>query len=425
MSSAAPPFPADRIAPRRGVLTALAAGVLLAHLSLLSGGLSGLSLDLFKSPGGDPAAPSSERPSATLATEAETAQPDELPPPASSSRVRWILPKPPEPEPAPPTPPPPPPPKVVEPPPPPPPPPAEALVELPAEPVADPVPEPPPIEVATIAPEAPPAEPPAPTPAESAPTAPVSDLPPSTEVAAGTVPGKGIGLADAGLPPALPPPSADLRYTATSLSKGKTYNGTAQLEWSQDGQQYQARLTVRVLVFTVLSQGSTGGIGPKGLLPDRFTDQRRSSERAAHFDRAGQRLRFSSNAPDAQLLPGAQDRLSVNFQLAALFNARPDAYAQGQTLRLPVSSVDAGEVWLFQVGPVANEPLPAGEVQTVRLTRAPRKEYDRKVEIWLLPAYAHLPGRIRITEPSGDYLDMQLQELPPLPTPAANMPNTP
>jgi outer membrane biosynthesis protein TonB len=417
MSTAAPPFPADRIAPRRGVLTALVAGVLLAHLSLLSGGLSGLSLDLFKSPGGDPAAPPGAPLPPTLATEAETALAEGLPPPVSSSRVRWILPKPPEPEPAPP-PPPPPPPKVVEPPPPPPPP-VEALIEPPAEPVA----EPPPVEVAAVAPEAPPAEPPAPAPAESAPAAPVSDLPPATEVAAGTVAGKGIGLADAGLPPALPPPSADLRYTATSLSKGKTYNGTAQLEWAHDGQQYQARLTVRVLVFTVLSQGSTGGVGPKGLLPDRFTDQRRSSERAAHFDRTGQRLRFSSNAPDAQLLPGAQDRLSVNFQLAALFNARPDAYAQGQTLRLPVSSVDAAEVWLFQVGTVANEPLPAGEVQTVRLTRAPRKEYDRKVEIWLLPAYAHLPGRIRITEPNGDYLDMQLQELPPLPT--ANMPNTP
>lgn len=416
MNTAAAPLPTDPIAPRHGVLTALVAGVLLAHLSLLSGGLSGLSLDLFRSPGGDPAAPPATPQPAASAPGVDTPLPDELPPPVSSSRVRWILPKPPEPEPAPPPPPPPPPPKVVEPPPPPP---AEALVEPTAEPVA----EPPPVEVAAVAPQAPPPEPPAPAPAESAPAAPSSDLPPATEVAAGTVTGKGVGLADAGLPPAVPPPSADLRYTATSLSKGKTYNGTAQLEWSHDDRQYQARLTVRVLVFTVLSQGSTGGISPKGLLPDRFTDQRRSSERAAHFDRTSQRLRFSSNAPDAQLLPGAQDRLSVNFQLAALFNARPDAYAQGQTLRLPVSSVDAAEVWLFQVGPAANETLPAGEVQTVRLTRSPRKEYDRKVEVWLLPAHAHLPGRIRITEPNGDYLDMQLQELPPLPS--ANMPHTP
>lgn len=402
-AASSPPVTVERIAPRGRVLFALGAGVLLAHLSLLSGGLSGLSLDMFTATASDPAS----APDATGAPpppELATAISEELPPPVRTSRVRWILPKPPAPEPAPP-----PPPKVAEPPPPPPPPVEAVVVEPPAEPPA----EPPPVEVAV----APPPEPPAPPAVEAAPTsppAPVSDLPPATEVAASTVQGQGAGLADAGLPPALPPPGADLRFTATSISKGKTYNGTAQLEWSTDGRQYEARLTVRVLVFTVLSQSSKGQLNAKGLVPDRFTDQRRSSERAAHFDREGQRLRFSNNAPDAQLLPGAQDRLSVNFQLSALFNARPEAYTEGKALRLPVSGVDTSEVWLFQVGPVASETLPAGEVQTVRLTRSPRKEYDRKVEVWLMPAYAHLPGRIRITEPNGDYLDMVLQDLPVL-----------
>ncbi|WP_066157360.1 DUF3108 domain-containing protein [Hydrogenophaga pseudoflava] len=407
MTAAVPHFPVERAAPRRRVLFALGAGVLLAHLSLLSGGLSGLSLDMFTATASDPAS----APDATGAPpppELAAAMSEELPPPVRSSRVRWILPKPPAPEPAPPPPPPPPPPKVVEPPPPPP---VEAVV---VEPPAEPPAEPPPVEVAV----APPPEPPAPPPVEATPVnppAPVSDLPAATEVAASTVQGQGAGLADAGLPPALPPPGADLRFSATSISKGKTYNGSAQLEWSNDGNTYEARLTVRVLVFTVLSQGSKGQLGAKGLAPDRFTDQRRSSERAAHFDREGQRLRFSNNAPDAKLLPGAQDRLSVNFQLSALFNARPEAYTEGKVLRLPVSGVDTAEVWLFQVGPVASETLPAGEVQTVRLTRSPRKEYDRKVEVWLMPAYAHLPGRIRITEPNGDYLDMVLQDLPALP----------
>lgn len=402
-AASSPPVTVERIAPRGRVLFALGAGVLLAHLSLLSGGLSGLSLDMFTATASDPAS----APDATGAPpppELATAISEELPPPVRTSRVRWILPKPPAPEPAPP---PPPPPKVVEPPPPPP---VEAIV---VEPPAEPPAEPPPVEVAV----APPPEPPAPPAVEATPTsppAPVSDLPPATEVAASTVQGQGTGLADAGLPPPLPPPGADLRFTATSISKGKTYNGSAQLEWSTDGRQYEARLTVRVLVFTVLSQSSKGQLNAKGLAPDRFTDQRRSSERAAHFDREGQRLRFSNNAPDAQLLPGAQDRLSVNFQLSALFNARPEAYAEGKALRLPVSGVDTSEVWLFQVGPVASETLPAGEVQTVRLTRSPRKEYDRKVEVWLMPAYAHLPGRIRITEPNGDYLDMVLQDLPVL-----------
>ena len=179
---------------------------------------------------------------------------------------------------------------------------------------------------------------------------------------------------------------------------------------------------MRALVFTIGEQGSVGRLNDRGLAPDRYTDRRRSSERAAHFDRDGQRLRYSNNAPDGKLLPGTQDRLSLNFQLAGLFNARPDAYAEGQTLRLPVTSVETAEVWLFQVGPEAIEPLPAGEVLARKLTRSPRKEYDRKVEVWLLPGYAHLPGRIRTTEPNGDHWDMRLEQLPVLETGTSNTP---
>ena len=66
--------------------------------------------------------------------------------------------------------------------------------------------------------------------------------------------------------------------------------------------------------------------------------------------------------------------------------------------------------------------LPAGEVLARTLTRSPRKEYDRKVEVWLLPGYAHLPGRIRTTEPNGDHWDMRLEQLPVLETGTSNTP---
>ena len=247
---------------------------------------------------------------------------------------------------------------------------------------------------------------------------PASDLQPGTEVAAGTVVGAGAGLSEAGLPPAAPPPSVSLRYAATATMKGSNYSGSGALDWQQDGQKYEAKMAASgrlgFISITVQEQVSAGQITDKGLLPDRFSDKKRSSEKAAHFDREGQRIRYSNNAPDAKLLPGTQDRLSINFQLAGLFNARPDAYAEGQMLRLPVSSVDATEVWLFQVGPLATESLPAGDAPARKLSRSPRKEFDRKVEVWLLPGFAHLPGRIRVTEPNGDFLDMKLEKFPVL-----------
>jgi Protein of unknown function (DUF3108) len=400
MNAAVLGLPSSRVAPRKRVLFGLGAVVLLAHLGFLSGGLSGLSLDMFVAPDAESSAGNPARaPVSSVDTRVE-ALPAELPAPVRTSRVRWIVPKAPEPEPVPA-----PPPAVVKPPPPP-----EPVVVLkapPTAPVAEPE-APPPTEVAVVPTPEPVVDPPVTPAAELA-----SDLKPGAEVAAGTVQGAGMGSADAGLPPAVPPPDVTLRYAATASVKGSSYNGSGQLDWKNDGQQYEARLATRVLVFTVLEQTSVGRVTDKGLSPDRFADRRRSNERAAHFDRERERVRYSNNAPDTNLLPGMQDRLSINFQLAGLFNARPDAYAEGQVLRLPVTSIDAAEVWLFQVGPQTTESLPAGDVVARKLTRSPRREHDRKVEVWLMPDYAHLPGHIRVTEPNGDTLDMRLQELPP------------
>lgn len=413
MTSATLSRPGERSGPRARVLLALSAAVLLAHLGLLSGGFSGLSLDLFSSPGADaPGASPSAAPSpADSPPEALTPA---LPDPVRTSRVRWIVPKAPEPAPPPPAPPPP---KPVPPPEPTPlPEPAPVALAPPPEPVPEPAP--PPVEPVVEATAPPPV---AAVPEPAAPV-PATDTALGAEGSTGTVVAGGAGLGEASLPPATVAPSVNLRYAATAVSKGSNYTGTGQLDWRHDGQQYEARLTTRVLVFTVLEQTSVGRVTDKGLAPDRFADRRRSTERAAHFDRLGQRLRYSNNAPDGKLLPGTQDRLSVNFQLSALFNARPDAYAEGQVLRLPVTGIDVAQIWLFQIGPTTLESLPAGQVPARLLTQSPRRDYDRKVEVWLLPQYAHLPGRIRVTEPNGDYLDMQLKELPPLPGEVSNTP---
>lgn len=391
-------------APRRRVLLGLGVGVLVAHLCLLSGGFSGLSLDLFVSPDAElSGAPAPPPPATPAVTASDPLSLPDIPEPVRVSRVRWIVPKAPEPKPVPE------PPKVVQKSPAPPPEPVPATEPE----VIEPVVETPPTELAmALPPEPVPETPPAAqVEAPAAPAAPVSDVKPGAEVAAGTVQGAGVGLSEAGLPPAVVPPSVQLKYAVRALSKGGTYHGSGRLDWSHDGQRYQARLTAKVLFFNVFGQTSEGRLSDKGLAPERFTDSRRG-ERAAHFERSTARIRYSNNAPDAALLPGAQDRLSVNLQLAALFNARPDAYAEGQALRLPVSSHDMSEVWLFRVGPQATERLPAGEVVARKLTRNPRKEFDRTVELWLGPTVAHLPVRLRITEPNGDFVDMALEELP-------------
>lgn len=383
--------------PRWSVLLGLAAGVLALHLLLLSGGVSSWSLDLLDAP--EPGTGLAPLPSDPTAPSDTAAAPlPDAPPPVTTSTVRWIVPKPMPPAPPPPKPKP----KVVKKPPPAP----EPEPEAPPPPV-EAAAAPPPPEPLLVGPEpAPPAEVVPPTP-EPAPETPAADT------AATGAAQAGASETDATLHDVQLPPSADLRYDVSADAKGMPYSARGQLTWEQDGRRYKARMEISVLFLGSLVQTSEGTISAKGLVPERFTDRKRS-ERAAHFDHATQRIRYSNNAPDAPLLPGVQDRLTVNLQLAALFNAQPSAFHEGQTLRLPVSGVDAAEIWLFQIGPQTRLSVPAGDFDVRKLTRNPRRPYDRMVEIWLAPALHHLPVRTRVTEPNGDFFDLQLRTMPEL-----------
>ena len=117
--------------------------------------------------------------------------------------------------------------------------------------------------------------------------------------------------------PFAPPPSARLNYEVQVEYRGvrQTLNGA--LDWQHDGEQYRLHMAVEMVFLGSRVQHSDGRLGRHGLHPQRFSEKTRS-ERAAHFDEANARIRYSANTPDAPLLPGHQDRLSVFLQLSAL-----------------------------------------------------------------------------------------------------------
>jgi len=95
------------------------------------------------------------------------------------------------------------------------------------------------------------------------------------------------------------------------------------------------------------------------------------------------------------------------LQLGALLAAEPSKYPPGSSITLQTASAREAEPWTFTVeGPQVLD-LPGGRVPTVYLTRAPRKEYDVKVELWLAPGAAYAPVRLRLTQPNGDWVDQQ------------------
>ena len=205
------------------------------------------------------------------------------------------------------------------------------------------------------------------------------------------------------------PGSLELRFVAHGQVGAKPYVGTGTLVWLQNGIGYDAQLSGRV-VAEILAQRSSGKIGGDGLAPDRFTDKRiLKSELASHFVRDQQQIVFSNNQPTVALRPGAQDRLSVMFQLGALLAGDAASYPPGSTITVQTAGTSDADQWTFNVEGDETLELLAGTYPARKLSRNPRREFDDKVELWLAPELGYLPVRLRVTQAKGDFFDMQLR----------------
>jgi hypothetical protein len=202
------------------------------------------------------------------------------------------------------------------------------------------------------------------------------------------------------------PGSMRLKFNAEGMRGKLQYHASGEMAWLHDGSSYEATLELGAFLVGSRVLRSTGRLTGDGLAPNRFSDKFRS-EQAAHFDRARGRVTFSANAPEAELLPGAQDQLSVFVQLASMVAGEPGRYPPGSTVTLQAVGTRTAEPWPFTVEALEKLSLPGGTLDTLKFTRQPRREYDQKVEIWLAPALSYLPARIRITQTNGDFIDQQ------------------
>lgn len=185
-----------------------------------------------------------------------------------------------------------------------------------------------------------------------------------------------------------------------------------ELVWLQDGDQYNARMSLKIFFKTINTWTSTGRIGETGLAPERFSETKRS-EVASHFVRDQGKVVFSNNSPTTELKPGAQDRLSVTMQLGALLAGDPQRYPQGSHISIQTVGPKDAEVWTFVVEADEHITTPAGEFDVRRLSRTPRNEHDYKLELWLAPELGWLPARMRQTMQDGDIIDLLLRDISP------------
>jgi outer membrane biosynthesis protein TonB len=218
------------------------------------------------------------------------------------------------------------------------------------------------------------------------------------------------------------PASGSFAFNAVQTRGAQTQSAFGNLEWASDGRRYQLQLEAKAFAVSMFRRTSTGRLGASGLQPERFSDKRfNRSEQAAHFQTDKGIISFANNKPSAPLLSGAQDQLSMMLQLAGIVGGNPAQVQSQGSVQLQVAGTDEADLWVFSVEGMETIVLPAGTTTALHLLRAPRKEFDRRVELWLAPTLNYMPVRFKQTEQNGDTLDLLLRSPNVrMPEPAAN-----
>ena len=201
------------------------------------------------------------------------------------------------------------------------------------------------------------------------------------------------------------PPSVRLKYDVSGTIKGFKYFVSGDLSWLHDGSNYIARLEISHFLLGAKVQTSKGAMTPRGLEPLRFGEKVRS-EVAAHFERDKGKVSFSANTPDVPLMPLAQDQVSIFVQLAAMFAAEGQAFVPGSKLVFQTVGARGVEEWDFLVEPPERLKIQGKEWTAFKLVREHRADYDTRAELWLAKELEGMPVRIRLSQTSGDEIDM-------------------
>jgi hypothetical protein len=206
---------------------------------------------------------------------------------------------------------------------------------------------------------------------------------------------------------AAPPQAVEISYDIAR-------NGTAVAEVAQrldhDGKTYT--LTESWKGKGILSlrgsakRSSRGVVTPRGLRPLEYTDERTGRDTArATFDWTGSTLtqQYRAGPQQVALPPRPHDRLAFLFEFAFVPPGKSEVVfdvADGRGLSHQV----------YRVGERERTRVPAGEFQTLKLTR--NKDGER-ADLWFAVDRNYLPVRIVITQKDGVVLEQVATRIAP------------
>lgn len=218
----------------------------------------------------------------------------------------------------------------------------------------------------------------------------------------------------------LPPPGADgmplhanLVYRTTArfqfLGLPMNLSGRTTTSWRLQGDHYETHLHIDTVDFDQLSQGA---LGPDGMLvPTRYTEKRPFHQpEAVAIDWAAGQIQFGAGPKAAAPAAGAQDRLSLQFELGRLRRLHPEQYAPGTRHDLHLIGTHDVDPWTFTVGAEEAVDTGAGAQRAVRYSaRRMAGTVEETIDIWLGADLQWLPVRIRMVDRHKSVIDSVLQ----------------
>ena len=217
------------------------------------------------------------------------------------------------------------------------------------------------------------------------------------------------------------PPNTQINYKLTGQERGLIYHASGSLKWQTQSDNansaaraYEAELRVRAFLVGTRVWRSTGSLTDLGLAPLRYSDSWRG-ERAAHFERVAKKISFSGNSPSAELQAGAQDQVSLFIQMAAAVSAK--SFEPGSQLNVQTATARDAVNWALTFKSIESIEVDGKQLETQRWVCLPRGKFDSQIEMWLSQTLGGLPVRIKISQASGNFIDMEMRDAETLPAP--------
>lgn len=189
-----------------------------------------------------------------------------------------------------------------------------------------------------------------------------------------------------------------------------TLHSRTTTRWRLDGERYEMHLHMDTGGFDQISRGQ---LSPEGdLLPNRYEEKRPFHEPdTVDVDWARGSVRFGSAPPAPAPEVGAQDRLSLQFELAQLRQRYPEQFVSGSVHTVKLIGTHDVDLWHYTVGDEESIETGRGSMRAVRFSaRRTVGSVQETMDIWLGADLHWMPVRIRMVDRKQSIIDSVLQE---------------